>query len=256
MIAKALTLRSTHIPALESTVASSEIRCGRKFRSRSGPLDAHLGLCGAQLDGRPAVVNTVGMDNRSRSLANRHIPMRCNKLAVLLGLFGSLAFAVGAQAAQEQMGPWTLVTDNSGRIVTMSYPSPPTGLGIVQMLELDIGANVTATQGRLAFKNGLKRDMTKEEVAYYYLQLQGSKTAWDYLATKNQVTRYTPATSTLPTHLTGKFIRVIIQTGTNFFGTLVIESARPGGFSLSVVGASGGPIRFENTVVQEVQVAK
>jgi hypothetical protein len=42
------------------------------------------------------------------------------------------------------------------------------------MLELDIGANVTATQGRLAFKNGLKRDMTKEEVAYYYLQLQGS----------------------------------------------------------------------------------
>ena len=59
--------------------------------------------------------------------------MRWNRLAAIVGLAFSLTFLEGAQAAQEQVGPWALVTDNNARIVSMSYPNPPTGLGNVQV---------------------------------------------------------------------------------------------------------------------------
>jgi hypothetical protein len=138
----------------------------------------------------------------------------------------------------------------------MAYTNPPAGLGIVQMLVLDIDANTRATQGHLTFKDGVKREMIKEEVTYYYELLEGPKTVWDHLDAKYQLTKYAPATTPLPDRLAGHFVRVIIQSGKNFFGTLVIESTRPGGFSLAMDGAIGGPIRFENNIVREVQVAK
>ena len=182
--------------------------------------------------------------------------MRWNRLAAIVGLACSPTFLERAQAAQEQVGPWALVTDNNARIVSMSYPNPPTGLGNVQVLELDIGTNAIATRGRLKYQDGVKRDMTKEEVAFYYSSLKGPKAAWDYLNAKNLVTKFAPATTPLPETLAGHFIRVIDTDGTNFFGTLAFETARPGGFILAIQGASGGPIRFENSIVREVQVAK
>ncbi len=182
--------------------------------------------------------------------------MRCNRLTVTIGLIGLLAFAGTAKAAQEQAGPWTLATDGGG-IVTMSYPNPPTRLGNVQLLELDLGADGFANQGRLTFKDGIKRDMSKEEVAFYYALLDGPIAAWDFLAAnKDRVTKYSPATATLPATLAGRFVRVILQNGTNFFGTLAFESTRPSGFVVKVDRASGGPIQFENKIVREVQVTK
>jgi hypothetical protein len=209
-----------------------------------------------QLDERVPVVNTKEMGNRSPLYPKRKHPMRCNRLAVIVGLACWLTFLEGAQAGQEQVGPWTVNTDNNARIISMSYPNPPTGLGNVQALELDIGTNATATRGRLTFKDGVKRDMTKEEVTFYYSSLKGPKAAWDYLDAKKQVTKYAPDTTALPEKLAGHYVRVIVKEGLNFFGTLAFEPAKPGGFILAVQGASGGPIRFENNIVREVQVAK
>jgi len=182
--------------------------------------------------------------------------MGCNKLAMIVGLVGLLAFAGEVQAAQEQSGPWTLVTDSSGGIVSMSYVNPRTAMDLVQLLELGMVGNTTATQGHLTFKDGVKRDMTKGEVEYYYTVLKGPKAAWDYLAAKNRVTKYAPRTAALPANLAGTFIRVILQDGSDFFGKLNFESAKPGGFILTVDRASGGPIRFEDNIVREVQIAK
>lgn len=182
--------------------------------------------------------------------------MRRNKLPVIVALVGSLAFSSGARAADDEVRPWAVVLDGNGHVASMSYPNPPVGQGVIQLLELDIGADATATTGRLQFKSGVKRDMTKEEVAFYYTQLEGPKTVWNTLEGRNQVTKYDPAATPLPASLSGTPIRVIIKAGLNFFGTLSFDSARPGGFFLSVVGASGGPIRFENAAVHEVQVRK
>ncbi len=143
--------------------------------------------------------------------------MRWNRLAAIVGLAGSLTFLEGAQAAQERVGPWVLVTDNNARIVSMSYSNPPTGLGNVQVLELDIGTNAIATRGRLKYQDGVNRDMTNEEVAFYYSSLKGPKAAWDYLDAKNLVTKYAPVTTPLPATLAGHFIRVIDTGGTQLF---------------------------------------
>jgi len=182
--------------------------------------------------------------------------MQRNRFPFVVALVGLLAFARAAQAAPDQVRPWAVVLDSSGRVASMSYPNPPTGLGIVQLLELDIGADFKATKGHLSFKNGVKRDMTKEEVAFYYGQLEGAKTVWDTMDGKNRVTKFDPATTPLPTSLSGTEVRVITKAGMNFFGKLSFESSRPGGFFLTIDGASGGPLRFENTVIQGVQAAK
>ena len=148
--------------------------------------------------------------------------MRCKGLAIRVGLACSLLLQ-GAQAAQVQVGPWMVVTENDGRI---------------------------------EFKNGVKRDMSKEEIAYFYARLDGPKTAWDYLASKDRVNKYSPVRAHLPEKLAGSFIRVIIMDGNNFFGKLAFDSARPDEFMLEVPGASGGPIRFENKIVSEVEATK
>jgi hypothetical protein len=182
--------------------------------------------------------------------------MRCNRLAITVGLACSLYLLDGAQAAQVQAGPWTIVTESDGRIVSMSYANPPTRTGVALMLELKIGANAMATQGRFEFKDGLKRDMSKEEIAYFYTRLDGPKTAWDYLDSKDKVTKYSPVHAHLPERLAGTFVRVITMDGTNFFGKLAFDSSKSEEFKLEVERASGGPIRFENKIVSEVEVVK
>ncbi len=182
--------------------------------------------------------------------------MRRKRLAITVGLACSLCVLESAQAGQEQAGPWTIVTGSDGRIVSMSYANPPTRTGVAQLLELKIGANAMATQGRFEFKDGVKRDMSKEEVAYFYTRLDGPKTAWDYLALKDRVTKYSPVRAHLPEKLAGSFIRVITMNGTNLFGKLAFDSSRPEEFMLEVERASGGPIRFENKIVSEVEVVK
>ena len=182
--------------------------------------------------------------------------MRHNKTAVIVGLIGLLAFAAAARAAQDQAGAWTVTTETSGQIATMSYPDPQTKLGAVQTLEFDIGVNASAKQGHVTLKDGTKRDMPKEEAAFYYEQLDGPVAAWDYLASKDRVTKYNPAKAPLPSKLAGSFVRVIIQTGTNFFGKLTLDTTKPDGFVIAVDKASGGPIQIENKVVRELQVAK
>jgi hypothetical protein len=183
--------------------------------------------------------------------------MPWNRFAVIVGLVGSLLFAGAARADKEQVGPWTVVTDGGGRIVSMSYSNPPTGPADLRMLEIDLGDNAKATRGRIEYRDGVKRDMSKEEVYYYYCELlDGPKAAWDYLAGRNQVTKYSPSSKPLPTDLNGDFVRVISLKGTNFFGTLAFESTSPTGFSLAVERASNGPIWFENAVVREVQVVR
>jgi len=208
------------------------------------------------LDGRLPIVNTARVGNGPTPIQEGNTAMRCNRIAIWVGLACSLCLLGGAQAAQVQAGPWMIVTENDGRIASMSYANPQTGIGIAQMIELKIGANAMPTQGRIEFKNGVKRDMTKEEIAYFYARLDGPKTAWDYLASKERVNKYSPVRAHLPEKLAGTFIRVIIMDGANFFGKLAFDSARPDEFMLEVPGASGGPIRFENKIVSEVEVVK
>jgi hypothetical protein len=179
--------------------------------------------------------------------------MRKGKLAVVAGFVALVAFGAAAEAGQQQVGPWTIVTDAAGRFASMSYANPSTGLNVLDSLEIVMGPGAAPTGGRLKFTSGFHRDMTPEEVVYYFAQLEGGKAAWDYLATMNQVTKY-PAAS-LPPALSGRKVRLILAKGNSYFGTLTLDATKPGGVFLAVDGACNGPIRFENSVVREVQAA-
>jgi hypothetical protein len=162
-----------------------------------------------------------------------------------------LAVGGTARAAQQQVGPWTVVTDPGGRLASMSIASPSTGLGVVESLEIVMGPGAQPTGGRLKFNGGFQRDMTPEEVTLYFTTLEGGKAAWDYLGSVNQVTKYQGGN--VPPALSGRKVRLILNSGANFFGTLTVDPSKPGGLLLAVEGACNGPIRFENSVLREVQ---
>ena len=56
----------------------------------------------------------------------------------------------------------------------------------------------------------------------------------------------------MPPALSGRKVRLILASGSNFFGTLTLDPGKPGGLFLAVEGATNGPIRFENSVLREV----
>ena len=177
--------------------------------------------------------------------------MRKGKLQVVAGFVALFAVGGTARAAQQQVGPWTVVTDPSGRLASMSIASPSTGLGVVESLEIVVGPGAQPTGGRLKFNGGFQRDMTPEEVTLYFTTLEGGKAAWDYLGSVNQVTKYQGGN--VPPALSGRKVRLILNSGANFFGTLTVDPSKPGGLLLAVEGACNGPIRFENSVLREVQ---
>ncbi len=177
--------------------------------------------------------------------------MRYGKLAVVAGFMALLSVGGTARAAQQQVGPWTVMTDPSGRLSSMSIANPSTGLNVVASLEIAMGPGAQPTGGRLKFNGGFQRDMTPEEVTFYFTGLEGSKAAWDYLASVNQVTKYQGGN--VPAALSGRKVRLILNSGNNFFGTLTVDASKPGGLFLAVEGACNGPIRFENSVLREVQ---
>jgi hypothetical protein len=177
--------------------------------------------------------------------------MRKGKLAIVAGFAALFAIGGTARAGQQQVGPWMVVTDPSGRLVSMSNANPSTGLNVVDSLEVVMGPGAQPTGGHLKFKGGFHRDMTPEEVTFYFTTLEGGKAAWDYLASVNQVTKYQGGN--VPPALSGRKVRLILNSGNNFFGTLTLDASKPGGLFLAVEGACNGPIRFENSVLREVQ---
>jgi hypothetical protein len=179
--------------------------------------------------------------------------MRKGTLAVVAGFVALVAVGGTARAGQQQVGAWTIVTDPSGRLASMSIANPSTGLGVVESLEIVLGPGAQPTQGHLKFNSGFHRDTTPEELALYFAELEAGKAAWDYLASVNQVTKYQGGN--VPPALNGRKVRLILNSGNNFFGTLTVDPSKPGGLFLAVDGACNGPIRFENGVLREVQTA-
>jgi hypothetical protein len=63
-------------------------------------------------------------------------------------------------------------------------------------------------------------------------------------------------TDKVPDEAYGKVSRLILNSGKQFVGRLAKLSDKPDGFSLTIDGASGGPIQFYNGVVKEIQQMK
>lgn len=181
--------------------------------------------------------------------------MSLKKILVMAALSLSIGLPRGAEAAQETMGAWTLGMDDSGQIVSMSYPNPVTSKGDIQTLEFQVAGTAPPAGGTVTFKDGKRRTMGVQEARYYFERFEGPNAVWDYLASKNRVTKYSPQKKALPPGVAGKLARVVLDIGGRSYYGLISFDDNPGGFLLAPDGTSK-PIRFENSVVSTVQMAQ
>jgi hypothetical protein len=72
--------------------------------------------------------------------------MRKGKLQIVAGFVALFAVGGTARAAQQQVGPWTVATDPSGRLASMSIANPSTGLNVVASLEITMGPGAQPTK--------------------------------------------------------------------------------------------------------------
>ncbi len=172
----------------------------------------------------------------------------------------SLAFAAGvpllAFAGEETFEGLKLTIDDGGRITSIAARNPETYLKIEAEYAFSVSPAGTPTGGTVSFKDKIQRPMKPAEVTLLFAQCGGPAAVWDYYSQLGKTVSYPPENDKLPPEAYGKVSRLICIDGTQFIGRLAPWANKPDGFSLTIEGASGGPIVFFNGKVKEIQQMK
>ncbi len=182
--------------------------------------------------------------------------MKQSIFAILAGCLVLLSgYATILSAGEEQYQGAKLTTDGKGTINSMRYSRPSTYLNIESEFLFVLNGDGVPTNGTVFFNNGVRREMNPGEVNLYFQECGGPNTVWDYYKEQGRVVTYSLDNGKIPSTAFGKKSRLTIRSGWRFIGRLDKLADKPDGVSLTVEGASGGPIPFyENTVVSVEQM--
>jgi len=172
----------------------------------------------------------------------------------------SLAVTAGvpllAFAGEETFEGLKLTVDDGGRITSISARNPETYLKIEAEYAFSVSPAGTPTGGTVSFKDKVRRPMKPAEVTLLFTQCGCPTAVWDYYFQHGKTVSYPPENDKLPPGAYGKVSRLICVDGAQFIGLLAQWANKPDGFSLTIDGASGGPIVFFNGKVKEIQQMK
>lgn len=157
-------------------------------------------------------------------------------------------------ADEKQYQGCKLITDNKGIITSMLYTNLTTYLNIEKEFLFTMNPDGTPAKCTITFNNGIQRDMNRGELELKFAECGGPNTVWDYYKDQGKVVSYN-LDEKLPNSAFGKTSRLTLRSGWKYIGHLAKLADKPDGMSLSIDGASGGPIPFyENTVATVEQM--
>lgn len=168
-------------------------------------------------------------------------------------LVSALAMLLGATAAfsSQALNGWTIFANNKGSVDSMTYS--------VSKLELNVDANITLcldnkgmpTNGSITFRNGVQRTLNiPQESKYYWDNLHGPKTYWDYMKQQNRITSIDPQKGKLPSTCIGSVCRVISNDGWEYIGEI---AEIPGNSDWFTVRVDGNLITVYRLFTKEIQ---
>ncbi len=176
------------------------------------------------------------------------------RIAAFLAVFVSVPFL--ALAGEEMFEGLKITTDNKGHIASISVSNPDSYLKTEAEFLFSVSPDGTPTSCTITFKDNVKRPMKHGEVELHFKQCGGPNAVWDYYSQHGKTVSYPPENDKLPPEAYGKVSRIICVDGSRFIGRLAQWANKPEGFSLTMEGASGGPIPFFNGKVKEIQQMK
>jgi hypothetical protein len=149
------------------------------------------------------------------------------------------------------VGGWTINTDASGGVTSLSLTSPRTFLNIEQTVDILVDYQGTPIRGTVKFRNGLQKDLNyPEEVNFFWDEFKGAHAIWEYLASMNRVELFNPDDATIPQMMYGRNARVITKAGTEYFGKLIEHQGNPDWFNMDIQGSPLLLYRHSIAVIQ------
>lgn len=171
-------------------------------------------------------------------------------LAILCGL------PLSAFAGEETFEGLDLVTDNTGHVTSISVSNPGTTLNIEKEFVFSLSPDGSPTSGKITFRDNVQRTMKDGELKLYFEQFGGLTAVWDYYSQHGNAVSFNLGSQKVPSDAYGKVSRLILSDGKQLVGRLGKITDQAEGFTLTIEGASGGPIQFYNGVVKEIQQMK
>jgi hypothetical protein len=160
-----------------------------------------------------------------------------------------------AFAGDEMFEGLKLAVDVSGHITSISVSNPGTSLNIESEFLISVSPDGNPTSGSITFKDKIQRPMKSGELTLYF-ERYGQTAVWDYYSQHGKTVSFVLGTDKVPSEAYGKISRLILNDGSKHIGRLSKLTDKPDGFSLTMEGASGGPVEFYNGVVKEIQQMK
>jgi hypothetical protein len=170
-----------------------------------------------------------------------------------IALFLTIVIAVPAVFAGQTIGNWALTTDASGGVTSMALTNPATYLNIEASVIITVDNQGTPVHGTVKFRDGIERELTSQEVVYYWDLNNGAHAIWEYFASVNRVDLFNPDGALLPASMYGKFSRITTKAGVEYFGKLVEFSTNPDWFVIQVGGASVTMYRHAIAAIQQLK---
>jgi len=161
-----------------------------------------------------------------------------------------------AIAGEESFEGLKITSDNSGHIASISISNPGTFLNIESEFLFSVSQNGTPTSGTITFRDKVQRPMTQGELTFYFQQYGCLSAVWDYCSQHGNTVSFVLANGKVTSEAYGKTSRIILNDGKQFVGRLGKLTDLAEGFSLTIDGASDGPVQFYNGVVKEIQQMK
>ena len=158
---------------------------------------------------------------------------RCAAFFVTIAVVSFGAFA------GQIVGGWTINTDASGGVTSLTLTSPRTFLNIEQTVDILVDYQGTPIRGTVKYRNGLQKELNfPPEAVFFWDEFKGSHAIWEYLASMNRVELFNPDDATIPQMMYGRYSRVITKAGTEYFGKLIENPGNADWFKMDIQGST------------------
>ena len=168
-------------------------------------------------------------------------------------LFLTLAVSALSALADQVIGSWAIGTDASGGVSSMTLSNPKTYLNIESSVVIAVDYQGTPVRGTVKFNDGVQRDLTAQEVAFFWDDFKGPHALWEYFASINKIDLFNPDDAQIPATMYGRFSRVTTKAGVEYFGKLTEFSTNPDWFVMQIGGSSVTVYRHAIAAIQQLK---
>jgi hypothetical protein len=144
--------------------------------------------------------------------------------------------------------------DNKGVMTSMVVTSPQTYLNIEKEFDFDVDNQGNPVKGTVKFFDGVERQLgVPEELTLMWQQYGGPQEYWNNAKKQGKIVSYT-SMDELPGAVFGKQVRLYLNDGKEFIGTLSKATSHPESFLLNTGGAQ--PLQIDKVIIREIQQVK